>query len=284
MQGPDHPTSADQAGLPPWPKGWHDMLQYHLFFPEGFFVHCRVFLTPSLEHSVVWTCDAKGEVKEVFKQNVALIPGKDDFMVLDAADLHIHDGPQGGQISVPSAKLEINFESERDFKWLPGGQSVDDNAVIHRPQLKVKMKLNGVETSGEGYSKRYFGEYGPHWGYRFIQSSGLAPPFSALWTADATFGFSKYNYFKLLKRDGELIQAKAEDTYQQDCDGYAYIDQQKYHAHIDVIGEWVHDYVSAGNATNSRMQLRYCKLTLCLPSGEMVSGYALNERCFGTLG
>lgn len=31
------------------------------------------------------------------------------------------------------------------------------------------------------YSKRYFGHYGPHWGYRFIQSSWLGDKF--LWTS-----------------------------------------------------------------------------------------------------
>lgn len=31
------------------------------------------------------------------------------------------------------------------------------------------------------YSKRYFGHYGPHWGYRFIQSSWLGGD-KFLWT------------------------------------------------------------------------------------------------------
>ena len=65
---------------------------------------------------------------------------------------------------------------------------------------------------------------------------------------------------------------------------YATIDGGKYHVHVDVIGAWETDYVSAGNATNSRMQLRYCALTLTLPNGQVVQGKALNERCFGTLG
>jgi hypothetical protein len=53
---------------------------------------------------------------------------------------------------------------------------------------------------------------------------------------------------------------------------------------VDVIGSWETDYVSAGNATNSRMQLRYCALTLTMPDGRVIKGKALNERCFGTLG
>jgi hypothetical protein len=30
----------------------------------------------------------------------------------------------------------------------------------------------------------------------------------------------RYNYFKVLMRDGTLIQANSADTYQQDVDGY----------------------------------------------------------------
>merc|ERR1712107_209151 len=98
-------------------------------------------------------------------------------------------------------------------------------------------------------------------GYRFIQSSWLGGS-KFLWTADATFhlgngdssGEAKYNYFKLLDSDsGHLLNANSEDTYQQDCAGYAHIDGEKYEAAIMPLGEWVHDY-KAGD-TNSRMQL-----------------------------
>ncbi|CAK9019733.1 unnamed protein product [Durusdinium trenchii] len=153
------------------------------------------------------------------------------------------------------------------FSWLPAGQSAD--AVIHRPDLELSMT----------YSKRYFGHYGPHWGYRFIQSS---------WTADATFrlgeGEAKYNYFKLLDgNSGELIQADSRDTYQQDSEAFATIDGRQYVAEISPLGEWMHDY--KGGETNSRMQLRYCKIRLRSTAfAEPLEGYALNERCFGVLG
>ena len=56
----------------------------------------------------------------------------------------------------------------------------------------------GATLAGRGYSKRYWGEYGRHWGYRFIM--GIAAPagtpdsvpaaacVDTVWTADATFG------------------------------------------------------------------------------------------------
>ena len=74
----------------------------------------------------------------------------------------------------------------------------------------------------------YHGIYPRHNGWRFIhgvasadgEPSQLAsaPP-RIVWTADATFGDDKYNYFKLLAPEahasGALLESAAEDTYQQ---------------------------------------------------------------------
>merc|ERR1712113_294252 len=177
------------------------------------------------------------------------------------------------------------FQNKHVYSWLPAGQGSD--AVIHRPDLELSLSYQGRQLKGRGYSKRYYGHYGPHWGYRFIQSSWLGGN-EVLWTADATFrlgdGEAKYNYFKLLDSgSGDLVQADSKDTYQQDCAAYAEIGGEKYIASITPLGEWLHDY-KAGE-TNSRMQLRYCKITLSQPGGRPVlEGYALNERCFGVLG
>eukprot|EP00435_Cladocopium_sp_Y103_P052486 s2478_g16.t1 len=55
--GPDQPqVQAAGLGLPRWPAGWHDMLQYHFFF-EDMFVQARVFLTPSVEEHSLWIFD-----------------------------------------------------------------------------------------------------------------------------------------------------------------------------------------------------------------------------------
>jgi len=289
-QGPDSPQPEDAAkvALPRWPAGWHDHLQYHLFF-DGLFVQARVFLTPSLEEHSVWVFDhSVGRVEELLNSSEKLVQNPaSPSLELQGSRLHIQDGTGGGSISLKDAagqpELDVKFENRHVFSWLPAGQGSD--AVIHRPNLEVTLDYKGKTLRGRGYSKRYFGEYGPHWGYRFIQSSWL-DGHKFLWTADATFrlgnGEAKYNYFKLLDgTSGELLQAESKDTYQVDCAGYAEIGGEKYAAVIEPLGEWMHDY-KAGD-TNSRMQLRYCKLTLKLPGGKELEGYALNERCFGVL-
>ncbi|CAJ1345421.1 unnamed protein product [Effrenium voratum] len=279
--GPDTPKAeAAGSGLPRWPAGWHDMLQYHFFF-EDMFVQARVFLTPSLEEHSLWIFDhATQKVVELENSKERLQQSEGEHLAVQGPRLQISDGPGGGKLAL-GKDMAIEFKNRHVYSWLPAGMT--DELVIHRPDLELSMTYDGRTRVGRGYSKRYFGHYGPHWGYRFIQSSWLGSD-KFLWTADATFrlgdGEAKYNYFKLLDGAGELTQADSRDTYQQDCEGFATINGTKYVARVTPLGEWLHDY--KGGDTNSRMQLRYCKLHLSC-GGETFEGYALNERCFGVL-
>lgn len=287
--GPDVPhREGSEVGLPRWPAGWHDHLQYHFFF-EGLFVQARVFMTPSLEEHSVWIYDhSVGKVQTLLNSSKQLRQAEEPFLDLTGPQFHVSDGPGGGKLKLlgegGEEELAIQFWNKTVVSWLPAGQ--DANAVIHRPDLELSLVYKGKNLRGRGYSKRYFGEYGPHWGYRFIQSSWLGGK-HFLWTADATFrlggGEAKYNYFKLLDgQSGNLLQAESRDTYQQDSAAYAQIGGEQFVATVTPLGEWMHDY-KAGE-TNSRMQLRYCEIKLTQGSGHpTLTGYALNERCFGVL-
>lgn len=304
LAGPDAPSVGNvmHHGQPRWPAStWHDHLQYHFFF-DGIFVQARSFLTPSLEQHSVWIYDhAEGKVQELLPptgdgaEPDRLKQSGSDCLELSGQRLQIRDGPEGGTMQLlakggSDTEIKVDFVNKNIFSWLPAGQGSD--AVIHRPNLELELTYKGKVYKGHGYSKRYYGSYGPHWGYRFIQASWLGDKSAAsgrhfLWTADATFrlgdGEAKYNYFKLLDAEtGELTQAESKDTYQQDTVGYAEIDGEKYTASVEPLAEWCHDY-KAGE-TNSRMQLRYCKVSVSRPGKEPLEGYALNERCFGVLG
>jgi len=91
--------------------------------------------------------------------------------------------------------LSVATETVTDKRWQVPGQP---DMVIHRPDLSAKVKLDGQQFDAVGYSKRYFGDYPEHWGYRFIHGTFPGMGHKFLWTADATFGDSKYNYFKLV--------------------------------------------------------------------------------------
>lgn len=253
-------------------------------------MHARVFLTPSLEETSVWIFDhEKGHVEELLNSGEALRQTEGQSLSVSNSRVQIEDGPGGGSLVLAAAngggaEMRIDFQNEHLFFWLPAGQGKD--AVIHRPDLKVSISFRGRKLQGRGYSKRYYGAYGPHWGYRFIQSSSLGGRYF-LWTADATFrlgdGEAKYNYFKLLDSEtGELTQADSRDTWQQDCMGFALIGGERYEASVEPLGEWMHDFRKGD--TNSRMQLRYCRVRVSRGANlEPLEGYALNERCFGVL-
>jgi len=259
------------------------MVQYHFFF-EDMFVQARAFLTPSVEEHSLWIFDhSQQKVQELENCSQPLQQAEVDYLHVSGPRMQIEDGDGGGRVSLDREELVVDFKSRNVFSWLPAGQQ--DDAVIHRPDLEITMKHGGRTRVGRGYSKRYFGHYGPHWGYRFIQSSWLSGG-KFLWTADATFrlgdGEAKYNYFKLLDGDtNELVQADSRDTYQQDTEAHAWIGGERYVASITPLGEWLHDYKKG--ETNSRMQLRYCSIKLQY-GDETLQGYALNERCFGVLG
>jgi hypothetical protein len=247
------------------------------------FVQGRVFLTQSLEEHSLWIYDHReNRMLELVNSAERMCQGAGEWLSLEGPQMRVVDGPGGGVLEGPDVKVE--FKNRNVFSWLPAGQG--DDAVIHRPDLELSITYKGEAISGRGYSKRYFGKYGPHWGYRFIQSSWLGGK-KFLWTADATFrlgdGEAKYNYYKLLDGDtGELLQAPSEDTYQLDCKGVGYVDGHRHVATITPLAEWMHDYDKG--RTNSRMQLRYCQIELDQgPGAEVLRGYALNERCFGTL-
>lgn len=268
---------------PRWGGGEHDHLQYH-FFSDRIFVQGRVFLTPSLEEHSLWIYDHKeNTMVDLVNCSEAMSKGSSDSLELSGPQMSVVDGPGGGVLKGPD--VQVAFKNRHVFSWLPAGQGED--LVIHRPDLDLEITYKGEKIAGRGYSKRYFGKYGPHWGYRFIQSSWLGGQ-KFLWTADATFrlgdGEAKYNYFKLLDgTSGKLEQAASEDTYQQDCHGYANVDGRRFVASVEPLAEWMHDYDKG--RTNSRMQLRYCRIRLDQgPGREVLEGYALNERCFGTLG
>ena len=157
----------------------------------------------------------------------------------------------------------------------------------------------GRELQGYGYSKRYHGVYPRHNGWRFIHGvaneagSTLPTPegqgrASVVWTADATFGDDKYNYYKLLpdaKADASaagLVEAKATETYQQADAGYAIIDGVRHQATLAELAKWS-AIIGGGGGMECKMENRLCALTLSTGEGPPLTGLAYNERCFGTL-
>ncbi len=254
-------TQAEHVPQPRFPaaEGVHDSLQYHFFLPAAF-IAVRIFGTPTLHHASAWVHNLEsGASATLFDDytpmttpaGAPLALGSPSFDLVDAGDrgeLKLYAQTEEAKEVLSAAHMPsddrgvhvaIKFGPRRTFAWLPSGQEESQRPVIHRPELAVSATWNGAEVTGHGYSKRYWGEYGRYWGYRFIHGLGLpaenspsaesanardaaasvarADAPAVVWTADATFGEAKYNYYKLLPPPPAtgMVEALSEETYNQ---------------------------------------------------------------------
>ena len=308
--------------------GLHDSLQYH-FFLGPLFVALRVFHTNSLQSTTAWAYDftepgsgplelvntyvphyspaGRGAAAALRLENgeVAIADSGADGVVITlrpsskaAAALLARAGVPAGASGAP--ELVIEAAQGHVYGWMPAGFESDaDRPVVHRPQMTARVaRWRGAPLQGYGYSKRYHGIYPRHNSWRFIHGiasanggvSPLAPsPPHILWTADATFGDDKYNYFKLLPAEahvsGALRESACEDTYQQQDVAFGVLGGERAEARIREIARWHTILGGRGDGSmEMKMENRLCELSLQVGEGEApVTGYAYNERCFGTL-
>jgi hypothetical protein len=176
--------------------------------------------------------------------------------------------------------LNVAAETVTDKRWQVPGQP---DMVIHRPDLTAQVKIDGKNFDAVGYSKRYFGDYPEHWGYRFIHGTFPGMGHKFLWTADATFGDSKYNYFKLV--DGpDFYEAPSDSVYHQQQRAWGSMPFGQAQVKLEPIVE--KETIMKNSAMNSRMREIYGKLTVTVTTGgmeEVWTGVGMNEINFGTL-
>ncbi|KOO25154.1 cyclopropane fatty acid synthase methyltransferase [Chrysochromulina tobinii] len=228
-----------------------------------------------------------------------------------------------GRGSLGRPELRIEVEQGHSYGWMPAGfEGEADRPVIHRPAMVANVAMwRGVARGGFGYSKRdgrsspiphrYHGIYPRYNGWRFIHGVALtqdqtfiAPPPrplpltsmaqgpwtapSIVWTADATFGDDKYNYFKLLAPEahesGTLLESAQADTYQQQDVAYGRIGGERVTASLKEIAKW-HTIIGGrgGNDMEMKYENRLCGFTLQVGDKPPTTGLAYNERCFGCL-
>ena len=290
MRLPTEAKGADRA-QPAYPapgdwNGLHDSLQYHFVVPsKRLCIAVRVFYTPSLYHHSVWARTDDRDAWELVASDVPMTrgDGSETLLSLTSPGLTIdEDGVGAGRIHVVQSNgdvVDISFKEGNVFAWLPAGQQ---QSVIHRPTMKASIVFDGQTYNAWGYSKRYFGDYPRHWGYRFIHGVVSSGDRTAIvWTADATFGLSKYNYFHALI-DGRHISSKSENTYQQFSKAYGILGGEDAVASLVELphSEWIRDLTS--EKMDSRMRQRFCELELRV-STDVYKGFAINETCFGSL-
>jgi hypothetical protein len=269
------PRNDAEAAQPQFGRGCHDGVQYHFFCGDKFF-SVRVVETRSLRHHSAWLFD--GGTREIVNSSEPLDRSGEDHLDLRGARFEVAADEAGGSVRVRSEGarpvFEVTFTSPVTFKWpFPKG------AATHQPLLQSQVTYDGRTYSGLGYCKRYwYDEDIGYWGWRFIQGEADQRRYM-LWTADATFGHWKYDYFKIARPDGRLAAAGPLESFHRDDAAYGVIAGTRYEVRIEEIGVW--ETVLRSSLMETKLRQRFCRMTVT-HDGTVDTGLALNETGFGT--
>ncbi len=257
----------------------HDSVQYHFFCPKLFF-SIRFFRSASVEHHSAWLYD--GAMSELFNTAEPMKQSGESHLDVASSAMELSASRGQGVLRVKSgggAILEAKFTTADSFSWADPFASADEKS-IYQPNLDGSIRYGDRLYQGIGFAKRYWGEYPRYWGYRWLQAV-TADHGLTLWSADATFGFTKYDYFYALPRDRELLAAEPTDSYHKVSGVYGTIGKTRYRAGLKEIASWETRLVS--DSMDSGMRQRYCALTLTR-NQKTEKGIAFTEWCVGTVG
>eukprot|EP00127_Corallochytrium_limacisporum_P001530 Clim_evm9s64 gene=Clim_evmTU9s64 len=313
MTGKGPNTDGKVLAMPfPAPEVEHDSLQFHFFLPGTGVLAFRLFYTKSMNHASCWLwtgteTDAQLHLFQEESKPFTTQQRKDTNQFEVIGDHYtLVDGALGGSLELRGAFISENpafqeldlktstgtvqftWSSGKTFAWaVPGNTS----GVGHRPMLNYHITAgDGTGEASQithyGYSKRYYGTYGPHWGYRFITSiffdQTTQKPIAAVWNADATFNDKKYNYFHILHADGRHDKSLTEDAYQQQTTGFCTMGGNGITIDIEPQANWIVDIKN--DTMNSRMRQSPCISTVNIDGVVwLTNGRAINETCYGAV-
>ena len=256
----------------------HDSLQYHFFCGE-IIGACRLFHTNSLQHASLWIFDGK-TCRELQSSNGSYHENASDRLIVRMDELTFVS--EGEDIVITfddsgtASAVIIRMKPVREIAW---GDTI--STVIHQPNMYTELTLDGKTSKGVGYCKRYAWTPAPrHWGYRFIQGF-VDDGQTSVWTAEATFGLGKYDYFKIMNQHGEILTTPNDVSCHRMNSAYGLTSEGPVWVSIDPLCAW--DALLESEGMNSRMQQRACRMIMRSDNWEK-HGFAINETCYGTLG
>jgi hypothetical protein len=262
---------------PTYPAGSHDSLQYHFFCEDKLFA-ARIFRTDTLEHHSAWVFD--GTARAILASEARIIQSGASYLDVSAKTLQMRSDDAKGRLVVKATdeadSFEVDFTLGKTFSW-----SDTLNVVIHQPTLECVGRFKGREYSGRGYCKRYNWQEPPHyWGYRFLQGF-VDGGSTAIWTADAVFGENKYDYFKVLAANGNLLEIDSNSCAHKQNSMFGYVDGIRHQAEFEELGVW--NQILKSKGMDSHLQQRYGRVRY-FDGKTYRQGIAMTEYCFGTLG
>ena len=249
--------------------------QYHFFLEDGSLIALRYFQTETLEHYSAWWSDTQGNSRELI--NTSEQKGS-------STHISFQKDNKTGTICLPEANLEIKFAVATQFTWeVPAEEN--QRAVIHQPQLLCTVNTNNVTQKAIGYCKIYQGNYPKFWGYHFVHA--FFPDYGIIWSADATFGQEKYNYFKFLNtsQTEQQILLNGENSYHRQTSAHGCINNQIYHLNFNLnsFATWSSILRHKTSTMESNLRLEYRPAILEIDDKQVSQGICLKESCFGTI-
>jgi hypothetical protein len=281
---------SEHHSLGKFPQGSHDSWQFHFYSAEiDRFFSVRMWASTSVNQAWAWTVKSDGTEKEALAYlekcefshpNSSSTAAKQDTIEFVFEELS--NESHGGILTVSkpgSDLIKIDFAPRSTFFWAVPSRP---EGVFHFPNLTASITYGGRTVKAFGYCKRYWGDYDGAWGYRFIQGCATDET-KCFWTADATFGDDKYNYFKVLNAEtGELVQAEKTDTYHNFKRGF-WRPLEGPKMEVELKESATMEFMLTSSKQHSKLVERFGKVQL-LKDGEIVfEGYGFNEVCFGTV-
>jgi len=261
----------------------HDSIQYH-FFCEGRLFAMRVFRTDTLEHHSAWIFE-DGRAREVLSSSASITQSDADRLDISCPTMSLTADGRNGKLAIRAGQAADAFSAvftvRNSYRWtydavIPGED------VEHQPNLDCEVNYCGRALEGLGYHKRYYWHKPPrYWGYRFLHGV-LDDNQTVIWTADAMFGTSKYDYFKVLDgATGKLIHSGPNNSAHKQNQMFGYIDGRRHEILFTEQGIW--DTILRSPAMDSHMRQQVGTIEYVV-EGTKRRGVALTEYCFGTLG
>lgn len=235
----------------------HDSLQCH-FFCGDVIGGCRLFHTNSLQHASLWVFDGK-TYREFQSANGRYDENATDrlFVRMDGLTFAAEgddtvitfDGGTDGE------SVTIRLAPVREVTW-----NDRISTVVHQPVMEVELLMGGKALRGVGYCKRYTWTRAPqHWGYRFIQGF-VDEGQTSIWTAEATFGLEKYDYFKVMDPAGDILTTPDDMSCHRLNGAVGLTSTGLVRIEIAPLSTW--DVQLQSDQMDSRMQQRACRLIL----------------------
>ncbi|MCL6286087.1 hypothetical protein M3P21_21485 [Ruegeria sp. 2012CJ41-6] len=261
----------------------NDGLQYH-FFAGGMAFSVRLVYRPSFCVHAGWIFE-NGQINEISKSTQVWSQSESAFLDISSDIMDIRD--EDGEIVIVARRNDgsegftARVRPVNVLAWKDTFAASENDEVLHLPDLKGTLEYKGKTMPTRGYCKHVLWREAPRYtGYRFLHGI-LDDEDIAIWTADAVFGYKKYDYFKMIETDGSLVVADDELSSHKQSNIYARIGDRNIRVAFEELATWQLPLVDS--TIDMVIQQRYGRITY--HEGDVVkTGVAVTEYGFGKFG